>query len=70
MSKLADLLKDMASDAALEAEWKKDREAVLDRYKLTPEERKAMVEKDVDAIKRLSGVDKVKVNSTIKAHDG
>lgn len=70
MSKLARLLNDMAQDASLEEAWRQDADAVMDRYELSPEERRALKDRDVEAIKRLSGIENVKINSTIKAYDG
>ena len=70
MSQLADLLRDMAQDADLEAAWKKDKEAVMARYKLTDEEMQALRDGDVEALKRLSGIANIKANSSVKAHDG
>jgi hypothetical protein len=41
-----DLVQDMKWNAELRKEFKTDESAVLDRYKLLPEERKAIVERD------------------------
>lgn len=56
MSKLLDLMKKLGSDAALAAEYGKDPEGVMLRAGLSDEERKAMLDKDYDAIKRLTGL--------------
>lgn len=56
MSQLLDLMRKLGSDAALAAEFAKDEEAVLKRAGLTDEERKAMRNRDYDAIKRLTGL--------------
>lgn len=71
MSKLLDLMRKLGSDAALAAEYAKDPEAVLRRAGLSEEERKAMLEKDYPAIKRLTGLEdgKFAVNHVIKAYD-
>ena len=41
-----DLIQDLKWDAGLRAHWKRDRPAVLDRYPLRPEERRAIEEGD------------------------
>ena len=71
MSKLLDLMRKLGSDAALAAEYAKDPEAVLRRAGLSEEERKAMLDKDYLAIKRLTGLEdgKFAVNHVIKAYD-
>lgn len=56
MSKLLDLMKKLGSDAALSAEYVKDPEGVMQRAGLSDEERKAMLDKDYEAIKRLTGL--------------
>lgn len=56
MSKLLDLMKKLGSDAALSAEYLKDPEGVMQRAGLSDEERKAMLDKDYEAIKRLTGL--------------
>lgn len=56
MSKLLDLMKKLGSDAALEAEYGKDPEGVMRRAGLSDEEQRAMLDKDYDAIKRLTGL--------------
>lgn len=65
MSSLVDLLKDLGRDAALADEFTKDPDAVLDRYDLTDEERQAVKEGDVDAVKRLSGMSDVRTTHSI-----
>jgi len=56
MSKLLELMRRLGSDAALASEYEKDPEAVMKRAGLSDEERKAMLEKDYDTIKRLTGL--------------
>src|SRR5690606_29338740 len=56
MSRLLELMRKLGSDAALAAEYEKNPEAVLQRAGLSAEERKAMLEKDYEAIKRLTGL--------------
>jgi protocatechuate 4,5-dioxygenase alpha chain len=41
-----DLIQDLKWDAELRAHWDHDRHAVLDRYRLRPEERRAIEEGD------------------------
>src|SRR5690606_25388251 len=55
-SRLLELMRKLGSDAALAAEYEKNPEAVLQRAGLSAEERKAMLEKDYEAIKRLTGL--------------
>lgn len=70
MQELKQLLKDLGSDAELAAEYEKDAEAVMQRRGLSREARDAMKAKDVDAVRRLSGLREVHLtNSTIHAHD-
>ncbi|TWG93140.1 hypothetical protein L599_001500000190 [Luteimonas sp. J16] len=56
MSKLLELMRKLGSDAGLAAEYEKNPEAVLLRAGLNEEERRAMLEKDYEAIKRLTGL--------------
>lgn len=71
MSKLLDLMRKLGSDAALAAEYAKDPDAVLQRAGLSDEERKAMLERDYAAVKRLTGLEdgKFATNHLIKAYD-
>lgn len=70
MSSLVDLLKALGRDAALSEEYRKGPDAVLDRYDLSDEERRAVKEGDVDAVKRLSGLSDVHTtHSTVHAYD-
>lgn len=70
MSSLVDLLKALGRDAALAEEYRKDPDAVLDRYDLSDEERRAVKEGDVDAVKRLSGLSDVHTtHGTIHSYD-
>lgn len=48
-----DLVQDLKWDAALRQEFAENQAAVLDRYPLTPEERKAIEEKDFHALYEL-----------------
>lgn len=70
MSDLIRLLERLGSDAELESEYRENPEAVLDRYELDAEERQAMLDADLDAISKLTGVSGVYMtNGSIKAPD-
>jgi hypothetical protein len=71
MSKLLDLMKKLGGDAALAAEYEKNQDAVLQRAGLSDEERKAMVEKDYAAIKKLTGLTdgQFATNHVVRAYD-
>lgn len=45
-----DLVQDLKWDPQLREEWRKDQDAVLARYPLTPEERAALRERDFGAL--------------------
>ena len=72
MSALLGLMRQLGSDAALAREYRDDPEAVIDRFALSDEERRALLEKDYGAIKRLAGLEdgQFATNSTISAYDG
>lgn len=71
MSSLLRLMKQLGADAALSEEYEKDPEAVIARYGLNDEERKALLDRDFDAIKRLTGLKdgQFATNTTIAAYD-
>lgn len=69
MSKLADLLVDLGRNASLQDEYGKDPKAVMSRYGLTDEEMQAMLDKDLDKIRKLSGVERLKSNGNVHAYD-
>ncbi|KAF1710042.1 hypothetical protein CSC70_10270 [Pseudoxanthomonas kalamensis DSM 18571] len=71
MSKLLDLMKRLGRDAALAAEYEKDPDGVMRHAGLSDEERKAMLEKDYETIKRLTGLEDgmFAINHIIKAYD-
>ncbi len=71
MSNLLRLMKQLGADAALNDEYKKDPASVIDRFDLNDEERDALLNKDYEAIKRLTGLKdgQYATNSTIKAYD-
>lgn len=69
MSKLKELLIDLGSDASLQDEYEKDPTGVMGRYGLTEEETQAMLDKDLDRLKQLSGLDTLKSNGNIHPYD-
>lgn len=69
MSGLKQLLIDLAQDAELQEEYESAPEKTMQRYELSDEEIKAMLAKDVEALKRLSGLDKLKSNGHVQAYD-
>lgn len=71
MSKLLDLMRKLGSDAALNSEYEKDPQAVITRWGLSAEERSALLAKDYDAIKRLTGLKdgQFATNHTVRAYD-
>ncbi|TDK28395.1 hypothetical protein E2F46_00425 [Luteimonas aestuarii] len=71
MSKLLDLMRRLGSDAALASEYADDPEGVMLRMGLSDEERTAMLEKDYEAIKRLTGLEdgQFSTNHSIKAYE-
>ncbi len=56
MSKLLKLMRELGRNAALAAEYERDPEGVMRHAGLSDEERKAMLEMDFEAIKRLTGL--------------
>lgn len=69
MTGLKQLLIDLAEDAELQDQYESAPEKTMQRYKLSDEEIKAMLAKDLETIKRLSGLDELKSNGHIQAHD-
>lgn len=70
MSDLIQLLERLGSDAKLEAEYRKHPGSVLDRFDLSDEERRAMLDADPEAIAKLTGLSGVYMtNGTVKAPD-
>lgn len=69
MSKLKDLLIDLGKDAGLQEDYEKDPRGVMGRYGLTEEETQAMLDKDLDRLKKLSGLDNLKSNGNIHPYD-
>jgi uncharacterized protein with PIN domain len=71
MSALLRLMRMLGSDAGLAEEYGKDPTAVINRFGLSDEERRALLDKDYEAIKRLTGLKdgQFATNSTISAYD-
>lgn len=69
MAGLKQLLIDLAQDAELQGQYEDTPEKVMHRYKLSDEEIKAMLAKDIETLKRLSGLDELKSNGNVQAHD-
>lgn len=69
MAGLRELLVDLGRDTDLHDAYVADPEAVMSGYDMTAEEVAAMLAKDLDAVKRLSGMDNLRTNSTIRAYD-
>lgn len=71
MSKLLDLMRKLGSDAALNSEYEKNPEAVVRRFGLSEEESAALLAKDYDAIKRLTGLTdgQFATNHTVRCYE-
>lgn len=69
MSGLRQLLVDLGKSATVHDEYVANPEAVMARYKLSEKEVDAMLAKDLEEVKRLSGMDNLKTNSTVSAYD-
>lgn len=70
MDALKRLLKDLGGDANLVEEYERDPDSVMKERSLPDEAREAMKRKDLDAVRRLSGLGEVHLtNSSIKSHD-
>lgn len=71
MSNLLMLMRKLGSDAALAGEYRRDPDGVMWHAGLSDEERRAMLDKDIEAIKRLTGLAEGKfavIQSTITAY--
>lgn len=69
MSALKQLLIDLGKDADLMEKYVDEPRAVMAGYGCTEAEIEAMLEKDVESLKRLTGLDNLKANHTVKAYD-
>lgn len=69
MDNLTKLLVDLGGDAGLEARYRNDPDAVLAEYELSDEAAAAMKKGDLEALRKLSGLDELRLtNSTVKAY--
>ncbi len=71
MSKLLSFMRQLGKDAGIVSEYDKDPDATMKRFGLSDEERKAMIDKDYEAIKRLTGLvdGKFATNHIVLAYD-
>lgn len=69
MSKLVDLLNDLGAHGEVYEEYLDDPEGVMRRYELSSEEVEAMLSKDVEKLKKISGLDKLKSNDSVQSYD-
>lgn len=71
MSKLLDLMRELGRNAALAREYEADAESVMKQAGLSDEERRALIDKDYDAIKRLTGLTdgQFATNHLVRAYD-
>ena len=70
MSRLLQFMRQLGADAALAEQYHADPAAVIARFGLGPEERDALLGKDYEAIKRLTGLEdgQFATNTTITAY--
>lgn len=71
MSKLLELMKRLNKDTELEAAYKLDREGVARKAGCSDEEVEALLSKDYDRVRQLTGLKEgqFSTNLTIKAYD-
>lgn len=71
MSNLLTLMRQLGADAALSLEYEQDPVGVIARFNLSDEERDALLNKDYETIKRLTGLKEGQfaTNSTVSAYD-
>jgi hypothetical protein len=69
MSSLATLLKNIGSDPELAERYKKDPEGTMKAAGLNDEEIRAMLDKDLEKLKKLSGLENLRSNGIIDCHD-
>jgi hypothetical protein len=70
MATLNDLLNDLGTNAELAASWEKDPEGVMKHYTLSDDERRAMIQGDIEELKRASGLTSLRMtNGTVRSHD-
>lgn len=69
MSKIVDFMNTLGADAAMERAFHADPEAVMERFGLDADERRAVVAGDADAVRGLAGLEAGgKTNKTIKSY--
>jgi hypothetical protein len=69
MAGLKQLLIDLGRDAELADDYRENPKAVMKKYELDDRAVLAMLNNDVEAVKKLSGLDEVHSNGVIKAHE-
>lgn len=69
MSRLSELLKELGQKADVQKAYTENPETVMKEYGLTQDEIRAMLAKDVEALKRMSGLENLKTNGSVSAHD-
>jgi len=69
MSKLADLLVELGKHGNLYERYRQDPEQVMREHGLSDEEMAAMLAKDVEKLKRLSGLDNLRSNDSVHSHE-
>lgn len=69
MKGLKQLLIDLAGDADLQAQYEANPRVVMERYGLSGAEMEAMLEKNIKRLEELSGLDALKSNGHVQAHD-
>ncbi|GAB4173790.1 MAG: hypothetical protein Kow0020_09150 [Wenzhouxiangellaceae bacterium] len=68
MSRLKELLEELGKHGDLFDAYVKDPHSVLEKYQCTDEEKKAMLAKDVEKLKKLTGMENLVSNDTVKAY--
>ncbi len=69
MSRLTELLKELGKHADVYESYNKDPNSVMDKYGCTDEEKKAMLAKDVETLKRITGMDNLVRNQSVSAYE-
>lgn len=69
MSALANLLKNLGSDPDLVEQYKQDARGTMERAGLNDEEIQAMLDKDLEKLKQLSGLENLRSNGVIDTYD-
>lgn len=69
MSKLKELLVELGKSPKLQDEYETDPEGLMRAYGLAPDEIQAMLDKDVERLEKMSGLDNLKSNGNIHPYD-